>query len=91
VQPPLTRLLSGLDGVTTVADASKHTFDTAALVAVLDLAITVDASVAHLAGAMENPVWILSRFAGCWRWLVDRADSPWYPTARVFRQPAAGD
>jgi tetratricopeptide (TPR) repeat protein len=65
--------------------------DTAALVANLDLVITVDTSVAHLAGAMGKPVWILSRFDGCWRWLEDRTESPWYPTARLFRQTAPGD
>ncbi|MTJ82603.1 MAG: tetratricopeptide repeat protein [Telmatospirillum sp.] len=65
--------------------------DTAAIVANLDLVITVDTSVAHLAGAMGKPVWILSRFDGCWRWLTDRDDSPWYPTARLFRQTQPGD
>jgi tetratricopeptide (TPR) repeat protein len=65
--------------------------DTAALVAGLDLVVTVDTSVAHLAGALGRPVWILSRFDGCWRWLEHRDDSPWYPTARLFRQPAPGD
>jgi tetratricopeptide (TPR) repeat protein len=64
--------------------------DTAALVAGLDLVISVDTSVAHLAGALGRPVWILSRFDGCWRWLQDRDDSPWYPSARLFRQPAPG-
>lgn len=64
--------------------------DTAGLVAHLDLVITVDTSVAHLAGGMGKPVWILSRFDGCWRWL-DREESPWYPTARVFRQGAAAE
>ena len=58
-----------------------------------DEVITVDTSVAHLAGALGRPVWILSRYDGCWRWLEDRDDSPWYPTARLFRQraPAAWD
>jgi tetratricopeptide (TPR) repeat protein len=65
--------------------------DTAALVAGLDLVVTVDTAVAHLAGALGRPVWILSRFDGCWRWLQDRDDSPWHPTARLFRQPAPGD
>ena len=64
--------------------------DTAALIANLDLVISVDTSIAHLAGALAKPVWILSRFDGCWRWLQDRDDSPWYPTARLFRQPAPG-
>ncbi|PKU21829.1 tetratricopeptide repeat protein [Telmatospirillum siberiense] len=65
--------------------------DTAALVENLDLVITVDTSVAHLAGALNKPVWILSRFNGCWRWLLDRENSPWYPSARLFRQPKSGD
>jgi hypothetical protein len=57
----------------------------------LDLVITCDTSVAHLAGGMGLPVWILSRFDGCWRWLADRDDSPWHPTARLFRQSTPGD
>jgi ADP-heptose:LPS heptosyltransferase len=61
------------------------------MVANLDLVITVDTSVAHLAGALGKPVWILSRFDGCWRWLGDREDSPWYPTARIFHQRTDGD
>jgi tetratricopeptide (TPR) repeat protein len=64
-----------------------HDFaDTAALVENLDLVISVDTSVAHLAGAMGKPVWILCRLGGDWRWLLDRTDSPWYPSARLFRQ-----
>jgi tetratricopeptide (TPR) repeat protein len=65
--------------------------DTAALIEALDLVITVDTSVAHAAGALGKPVWILNRFDGCWRWLLERDDSPWYPTARLFRQPTQGD
>ena len=65
--------------------------DTAAFVSHLDLIVTVDSAVAHLAGAMGKPVWILSRFAPDWRWMLKREDSPWYPTARLFRQPAPGD
>jgi tetratricopeptide (TPR) repeat protein len=64
---------------------------TAALVTALDLVITVDTAVAHLAGALGRPVWILHRFDACWRWLSTRADSPWYPTARLFHQPRPGD
>lgn len=65
--------------------------DTAALIAALDLVITVDTAVAHVAGALGKPVWILNRFDACWRWLTERDDSPWYPTVRLFRQPDLGD
>ncbi|HVI50227.1 MAG TPA: tetratricopeptide repeat protein [Candidatus Sulfotelmatobacter sp.] len=65
--------------------------DTAALVAGLDLVISVDTSVAHLAAALGKPTWILSRFDGCWRWLQGRDDSPWYPSVRLFRQERQGD
>ncbi|HLI11267.1 MAG TPA: tetratricopeptide repeat protein [Alphaproteobacteria bacterium] len=64
--------------------------DTAALVAQLDLVITVDTSVAHLAGTMGVPTWLLLPFAPDWRWLLEREDSPWYPSLRLFRQPAPG-
>ncbi len=69
-----------------------HDFgDTAALIEQLDLVISVDTSTAHLAGALGKPVWILNRFDACWRWLLDRDDSPWYPTARLYRQDRPGD
>ena len=60
--------------------------ETAAVVAALDLVITVDTSFAHLAGALGRPVWILLPLVPDWRWQLDRDDSPWYPTARLFRQ-----
>ena len=60
--------------------------DTAALVSALDLVITVDTAIAHLAGALGKPVWILNRFDSCWRWLRGRTDSPWYATARLYTQ-----
>jgi len=77
-----------------ILDPARHLggfADTAGLVENLDLIVSVDTSVAHLAGALGKPVWMLSRFDGCWRWLLDREDSPWYPTLRVFRQPEPGN
>ncbi len=74
--------LDVLDPMPAVSDFAE----TAAIVASLDLVISVDTSVAHLAGALGRPVWLLSRFDGCWRWLHGRDDSPWYPTMRLYRQ-----
>ncbi|MEX0269312.1 tetratricopeptide repeat protein [Leptolyngbyaceae cyanobacterium UHCC 1019] len=65
--------------------------DTASLIQQLDLIITVDTAVAHLAGALGKPVWVLLAFAPDWRWMLDRTDSPWYSTMRLFRQPQPGD
>jgi tetratricopeptide (TPR) repeat protein len=65
--------------------------DTAAIISELDLVISVDTSIAHLAGALARPLWVLLPYAPGWRWLLDRTDSPWYPTARLFRQPRPGD
>lgn len=69
-----------------------HDFaDTAALVSNLDLVISVDTAVAHLAGALGRDVWLLNRYDTCWRWMLERDDSPWYPTLRQYRQPVDGD
>lgn len=65
--------------------------DTAERVGGLDLVICVDTSIAHLAGTLGITVWMLSRYNGCWRWLHNRSDSPWYPTMTVYRQPCVGD
>ena len=66
--------------------------DTAGLLDHMDLVISVDTAVSHLAGAMGRPTWImLNRYATDWRWLLDRNDSPWYPSARLFRQPELHD
>jgi tetratricopeptide (TPR) repeat protein len=69
-----------------------HDFsDTAAMIEQLDLVISVDTSTAHLAAAMGKPVWILLCFDSCWRWLMERSDSPWYPTATLYRQECPGN
>jgi tetratricopeptide (TPR) repeat protein len=85
--------ISLLDAVE-IADLSDWLTDfgeTAAAVSCLDLVISVDTSVAHLAGALARPVWLLVPNAPDWRWLLERADSPWYPTARLFRRGKTGD
>jgi Flp pilus assembly protein TadD len=77
-----------------VLDPVRHLGDfaeTAALIAALDLVITVDTSVAHVAGGIGTPVWVMSRFSSCWRWLMQRSDSPWYPDLALFRQARPGD
>lgn len=84
-------LLADARVILDLGQSLKDFSDTAALVSQLDLVVAVDTSVAHLAGALGRPVWILLPFAPDWRWLLDREDSPWYPTARLFRQPATGD
>ena len=78
-------------GIRSFAGELRDFADTAALVASLDLVISVDTAPAHLAGALGKPVWVLLAFSPDWRWLLGREDSPWYPTARLFRQPRIGD
>jgi hypothetical protein len=82
--PPNLGMIDLMEGVQDFAD-------TAGRLAGLDLVIAVDTAVAHLAATMGKPVWLLSRFRGCWRWLHDRADSPWYPTMRIMRQTRPHD
>jgi tetratricopeptide (TPR) repeat protein len=84
-------LLESAQVPTFLGDRQADLADTAALIAGLDLVITADTAVAHLAGALGKPVWVLLPFSADWRWLRHRDDSPWYPTARLFRQPALGD
>jgi tetratricopeptide (TPR) repeat protein len=81
---------AGLDLIDLTQDI-RNFGDTAALVSALDLVISVDTSVAHLAGALGKPVWLLLPKAGDWRWLLGREDSPWYPGLRIFRQERQGE
>jgi tetratricopeptide (TPR) repeat protein len=83
--------LARLSNLTHVGDALADFEDTAAVLALADLLISVDTSVVHLAGAMGRPVWVLVPFQPDWRWLLDREATPWYPTARLFRQPKPRD
>jgi hypothetical protein len=78
----------------TIADLSGRLTDfaeTAGAIANLDLVITIDTAVAHVAGAIGKPVWIMLPFSPDWRWMLERDDSPWYPTMRLYRQPRPGD
>lgn len=88
---PEERALAARHGVFDPMDSCRDFADTAALIAGLDLVISIDTAVAHLAGAMARPVWLLNRFESDWRWMRGRADSPWYPTMRIFTQPRSGD
>jgi len=84
-------VLESMPKITCLGEKLSDFADTAALIENLDMVIGVDSVVAHLAGAQGKPVWIMLRHSGEWRWLLERSDSPWYPTARLFRQKAPGD
>ena len=79
------------DVVVDMTDNIRDLADTADMIVQLDLVIAVDTSVAHLAGAMGKPVWILLPNPADWRWLRNRDDTPWYPTVRLFRQTMRGE
>lgn len=83
-------IVSSFAGLTDLSADLADFEETAALIANLDLIITVDTSIGHLAGALARPVWILLAKASDWRWLLDCSDSPWYPTAKLFRQISPG-
>ena len=91
IRPGDAALLRTLSGLRQIPEGLANFEETAALVAGLDLVITVDTAVAHLAGALGVPCWILLGARADFRWLRGREDSPWYPSVRLFRQPAAGD
>jgi ADP-heptose:LPS heptosyltransferase len=91
---PANHEINGLDSAGTVVSLENQLTDfgaTAGAIAQMDLVICVDTAVAHLAGALGKPVWVLLPFAPDWRWLLGREDSPWYPTMRLFRQPCRSD
>jgi ADP-heptose:LPS heptosyltransferase len=77
--------------ITDVSADLKDFYDTAALIQNLDLVISADTAVVHMAGALNKPVWVFLPFVPDWRWMMDRTDSPWYPTMRLFRQPQMAD
>ena len=83
--------LANMPAIVRHGEALTDFADTAALLANLDLLISVDTAVVHLAGALGKAVWVLNRYAPCWRWLRGRTDSPWYPTARLFKQATFGN
>jgi len=84
-------LLSQFPRLRSFGEILEDFADTAALIMNLDLVIAADTAVAHLAGALGKPVWLMNRYAACWRWLQQGERSPWYPTMRQFRQPSLGD
>ncbi|MGF6571149.1 ADP-heptose:LPS heptosyltransferase [Paraburkholderia sp. GAS333] len=74
-----------------LSDGIRDFEDTAAILSLVDLLISVDSSPVHLAGAMGVPAWVMLPFVPDWRWLMGRTDTPWYPATRLFRQPKRGD
>lgn len=83
--------LSEFPGIIDAASTSKSFADTARIMESLDLIITTDTAVAHVAGALGRPTWVLLKHAATWRWLKERSDSPWYPTMRLYRQSQPGE
>jgi Tfp pilus assembly protein PilF len=91
VPPADIEVMSQFPGLVDHSAALADFEETAALIANLDMVITVDTSVGHLTGALGKPAWVMLSKASDWRWLTDREDSPWYPTLRLFRQPKSGE
>jgi len=91
LRPQDEALLAQQPGVRHFGGQQEDFTDAAAMLKLVDLVVTVDTSMAHLAGSMGVPVWVLLAFNADWRWLLERNDSPWYPSARLLRQRASGD
>lgn len=77
-------------GLTDLSAALTDFAETAALITNLDLVVTIDSAVGHLAGALGKPAWVMLAKAADWRWMLNRTDTPWYPTLRLFRQQTPG-
>lgn len=84
---PATTQIAQYPQLINASENDQDLADTAALVLSLDLVITTDTAIAHLAGALGKPLWLLLPWQSDWRWMQHRTDTPWYPTARLFRQP----
>jgi hypothetical protein len=91
LRPGDSELLARQSRITHLGGELADFTDTAAVLALADLVICVDTSIAHVAGALGRPAWVLLPFQPDWRWTQDRNHSPWYPAVRLFRQPAIGD
>lgn len=83
--------LATLPGLIDISDGLTNFAETAAAICNLDLVVTIDTAVGHLTGALGRPVWVMLANPSDWRWMLDRSDTPWYPTMRLFRQPRPGD
>ena len=91
MRPGDAEMLQGLEGVTALGAELADFADTAAVASELDLIVTICTSLAHLAGGLGRPTWVMLNYSADFRWFRERSDSPWYPTARLFRQSASGD
>jgi ADP-heptose:LPS heptosyltransferase len=91
LRPAARTALRAMPHVRNHADTPQDLGDAGALVSLMDVVISVDTSIAHLAGALDRPVWLLLAHLADWRWLLERDDSPWYPSMWLLRQPERGD
>jgi ADP-heptose:LPS heptosyltransferase len=85
------RVLTGYPEILHLGHLLKDFSDTAALCELMDLVVSVDTSVAHLSGALGRPTWILLPYVPDWRWMLNREDSPWYPSVKLYRQATPGE